>query len=362
MYLDQSKDMKLFVLAVVLLVCTSSFAMTVVNSLDGRDLVSGIYYSAVTNDTIVFATPASTAQDLYGEIGIGQKITLIQSTTNPVIVGLAAGLTDAGNTVQAIQSDDPMATNLELANMSGTHKFVVVDPVYGYNTVSVLPYAKLNGMYLIFMNTDNAKTAATLMKAQGATDILIYGYVDQTVKDAITTAGLTYREINNGDKFDDNIQIDKLYFAQEPSKHQVILSDGNAFDSTMAAGDDPVLLISQIVPDTVYQYIKGEVANGQVIAAMLVDQSYAQTAYNLKTSINNDLGKKVLSIFVKFGESITSAGGQMNQVEAVPAARTVIRPEHNSDRLQHGQTRTRGHIFQYRERSGVCAAQHAGIR
>ncbi len=312
--------MKLVVLALVLLICTSSFAITVVNSLDGRDLISGIYYSAVTNDTLVFATPGSTAQDMYGQIGSGQNITLIQSTANPVIVGLADGLTNAGNTVTIIQSSDPMATNLKLAGMSAVHKFVIVDPVYGYNTVSTLPYAKLNGMYLIFMDRDNAANATALMKAQGATDILIYGYVDPGVTAAITGAGLVYRQINNGDEFDDNAQIIDMYFAQNPSKHQVILSDGNAFDSTMATGNDPIILISPVIPDSVYQYIKAKVASGQIIAAMLVDQSYAQTAYNLKTSINKDLGKsnETLSVFVKFGESITSAGGQMNQVALFP--------------------------------------------
>src|SRR5208283_1626511 len=311
--------MKLFILALVLLICTSSFAMTVVNSLDGRDLVSGIYFSAVTNDTLVFATPGSTAQDMYGQIGTGQNVTLIQSAANPVIVGLAAGLTNAGNTVTIIQSSDPMATNLEFAKTSGTHKFVIVDPVYGYNTVSALPYAKLNGMYLIFMDKDNAANATALMKEQGATDILIYGYVDPEVTAAITSAGLVYRQINNGDEFDDNMQITDMYFAQNPSKHQIILSDGNAFDSTMAAGNDPIVLISPVIPDSVYQYIKGKVASGQIVAAMLVDQSYAQTSYNLKTSINNDLGKNnSLSVSVKFGESITSTGGQMNQVALFP--------------------------------------------
>jgi archaellum component FlaF (FlaF/FlaG flagellin family) len=86
----------------------------------------------------------------------------------------------------------------------------------------------------------------------------------------------------------------------------------------MAAGDDPIVLISPVVPTSVYQNLENEVKKGQVNAAMLVDQSYAQTAYNLKTSINTDLGKKSLSVFVKFGESATASGGQMNQVELFP--------------------------------------------
>jgi len=301
----------------LLLLFTQCFSLTVVNSLDGRDLVSGIYYSALKNDTIVFAAPGATPQSVYAQIGTGQKIQLIQSATHPAIVGMADSLTNAGNQVQIVQSDDPMKTNLDLAKSSGAKKFVVVDPVYGYNTVSVLAYAKQNGMYLIFMDKSNAQSAASLMKAQGATDILIYGFVDKEAKDAMNSTGLTSREINNGDKFDDNMQLADLYFAQNPSKKQIILSDGNAFDSTTAAGDNPVVLISPVIPTSVYQYIKDKVSKGQVTVAMLVDQEYAQTAYNLKTSINTELGSKALSVLVKIGEGAPGSG-DLPQVALFP--------------------------------------------
>ncbi len=66
-----------------------------------------------------------------------------------------------------------------------------------------------------------------------------------------------------------------------------------------------------VIPPSVYDYIKQKVSSGQVKVAMIVDQDYAQTAYNLKTSINNDLGTKALSVLVKFGESTTSGSGVM---------------------------------------------------
>jgi hypothetical protein len=288
----------------------------VVNSFDGRDVVSGIYYAAVKNDTIIFATPSSTAQSIYAQVGSNQNVLLIQSTTTPVIAGLADGLTSQGDTVQTIQSDDPMQTNMNLAALSGASKFVIVDPVYGYNTVSALAYAKLNGMYLLFVDQSNADLVASFMKNQSVVSVLIYGYVDQAVINSLNSQGLPYTQINNGDKFADNMQLDDMYFAMNPSKKQIILSDGNAFDSTMAAGDDPVLLISPVVPDSVYQYLENKVSTGQISAAMLVDQSYAQTAYNLKTSINKDLGSDKLSVFVKFGQS-TGSGG-LGQVELFP--------------------------------------------
>ncbi len=307
---------KLFLACLLVLLCAQCFSITVVNSFDGRDLVSGIYYAAIKNDTIIFATPASTAQSIYAQVGGNQNVLLVQSTTTPIVAGLANGLTSQGDTVQTIQSGDPMQTNMNLAALSGARKFVIVDPVYGYNTVSALAYAKLNGMYLLFVDQSDSDSAASFMKNQSANGVLIYGYVDQAVINSLNSQGLTYTQINNGDKFADNMQLDDMYFAMNPSKNQIILSDGNAFDSTIAAGDDPVLLISPVVPTSVYQYLEKKVSGGQISAAMLVDQSYAQTAYNLKTSINKDLGSDKLSVFVKFGQ--TTGSGGMGQVELFP--------------------------------------------
>jgi hypothetical protein len=307
----------LFLPCLLLLLCAQCFGMTVVNSLDGRDLVSGVYYSAVRHDAIVFAMPGDAAQAVYDQVGTGKSILLIQSADHPIITGLADGLTNKGNTVQTIQSTDPLKTNLDLAQKSGATKFVVVDPVYGYNTVSALAYAKLNGMYLLFADKTNSDQVAAFIKGANAGDVLIYGYSDQEVKASFANAGLSYREINNGDKFDDNMQLDDLYFAQNPSKKQVMLSDGNAFDATTAAGEDPVVLISPVIPVSVYQYIKAKVSSGQVSVAMLVDQEYAQTAYDLKTSINNELGTKALTVLVKIGEATAGTTG-LSQVGLFP--------------------------------------------
>ena len=302
-------------LLLLLFIAPFCFGTTVVNSFDGRDVVSAIYYAAVINEDVVFVTPVYNEQVIYGKIEAGQNVFLVESADNRIIIGMENDLTNRGNTVETFISEDPYETNLELAEKSGATKFILVDPVYGYNAVSVLAYAKLNSMYLIFADKNNMDSVVAFLKSRNPEDILLYGYIDGDVKNALSDSGLGYREINNGDKFDDNLEITKLYFEQNPSKQQVILSDGNGFEDTLAAGDDPAVLISVLVPTAVYDYMKEEAISGQIKVAMVVDQEYAQTAYDLKTSINKEIGSDALHVLVKFGQSV---GTKMYDIEFFP--------------------------------------------
>ncbi|MCX8200143.1 MAG: hypothetical protein N3G76_01605 [Candidatus Micrarchaeota archaeon] len=298
-------------------------ATVVVNSLDGRDVVSGIYYAAVRGEDVVFIRPTYDAQLVYSKIGTNNNVLLIQSKPSPIITGMASELKNRGNRVELVESDDPYKTNLYLADRSGASKFILVDSVYGYNTVSVLAYAKLNSMYLVFVDKSNLGSVISFLKSKSPREILLYGYIDAESKKALDGAGIAYSEINNGDKFDDNLQIADMYFKKNPSKRQVIVSDGNAFEDTIAKGDDPVILVSPLPPVHVYDYIKQKAAQGQIKVLMIVDSEYTQTIYNLKTSINNELGVQALHAFVKIGESVSGSGG-MGPVELFPLPGPVL--------------------------------------
>jgi len=310
---------KLFLL--LLLIAQLCFSIAVVNSLDGRDVVSTIYYAAVTEDKVVFVPPAYNEQVVYSKIGSGGNVLLVQSANSPVITGMKNTLENKGNSVELLVSEDPYTTNLALAERSGARKFILVDPVYGYNTISALAYAKLNKMYLIFADKNNADKVVDFIKTKNPQEILLYGYIDERVKDLLDKNALRYREINNGDKYDDNLALVTLYFQANPSKKQVILSDGNAFEDTIAAGDDPVILISPLVPSATYNYMKEKAASDQIRVAMVVDQEYAQTAYNLKESINKELGEEQLHVLVQLGQSVAGMGMMPVDFFSVPAPR-----------------------------------------
>ncbi len=308
----------------LLLIAPLCFSIAVVNSLDGRDVVSTIYYGAVTNEKVVFVPPAYNEQVVYSKIGSGGNVLLVQSANSPIITGMRNTLENKGNTVELLVSENPYTTNLALAERSGARKFILVDPVYGYNTISALAYAKLNKMYLIFADKNNADVVVNFIKTKNPQGILLYGYIDNDVKDLLNKNNLTYREINNGDKYDDNLELVNLYFQANPSKKQVILSDGNAFEDTIAAGDDPVILISPLIPSATYNFIKEKAASDQIRIAMVVDKEYAQTAYNLKESINKELRGEPLHVLVQLGQSVTGMGMMPVDFFPVPGPMTGL--------------------------------------
>ncbi len=316
--------MKVWILA--LLVISMGFSIVIVNSMDGRDVVSAVYYGAVNEEKVVFVPPMYSENILYGKIGSNQEVVLIESEENPIIVGMKNALENKGNTVILISSVDPYETNINLAESSGAKSFVLVDPVYGYNTVSMLAYAKERGMYLLFVDKDALDDVVEFLDGKNPEEVLIYGYMDEEVKLALGERGIVYNEINNGDKFLDNIEIVEEYFKLTPSKKQVILTDGNAFEDTIIAANDPVVLVSPIIATDTYNFVKQNVESGQISVGLVVDAEYAQTAYDLKTTINTELGGDVLSVLVKFGQS---TGDGIKEVDFFPLRGPIIGLEIN---------------------------------
>ncbi|MFH2101695.1 MAG: hypothetical protein ABII71_06445, partial [Candidatus Micrarchaeota archaeon] len=295
----------------------------VTNSLDGRDVISAMYYAALKGEDFIFSPPVPNAPELYGKIGSGSSILIVQSSSHPALPGMADDLRNKDNEVDVLLSENPYSTNLELARMSGATSFVLVDPVYGYNTISALAYAKMKNMYLIFVDGQNAAQVVSFLKERNPQDLLLYGYTDSNVKDALESGRLPFREINYGDKFEDNLELVRLYQQDSEPPLQVILSDGNAVDDTIAVGDNPVVLISPVIPSIVRDFIKENAVSGKIPVALVVEEGYAQTAYDLKSSINSEVGTDALHVFVKFGESSTLSGGML-PVEFFPLPGPVL--------------------------------------
>ncbi len=277
-------------------------SIVVINSFDGRDVVSGVYYANVVGESVKFVPQSGDVMTTVKKIGSGNSVFLIESKNNPVYAGLDVLLINNWNSVEAYKSEDPYKTNLELAKKSGAKNFILVNPSYGYSAVSVLPYAKLKKAYLLFATKDNIDSLEEVL--QDAESILVYGYVDDEVEKALEATGKRYESINTGDKYGDNIEIVKKYFSLNPSKKQAIFTDGNFLEDSIVAGDDPIIFIGMLVPDETYKFVKDEVEKGQMAVGLVVGEEYAQTAYNLKKRINNELGGNKLSVLVKMGQSV----------------------------------------------------------
>lgn len=324
------------ILLISLMILDFCFAVVVVNSLDGQDVLSAVYYAAVTNDNIGIAYPNYGLSNVYSAAG-SSDVFLVQSSSKPVVADLTELLRQRGNRVEVLNSEDPYKTNLDLARKSNVENFVLIDPVYGYNAVSALAYAKLNKMYLLFADKSNSRQVADFLQSKKPQSILIYGNVDSEVKRDLSDGGLRYSEINNGDKFEDNMDLLDRYFSQKSDKKQLILCDGSAIEDMIATGDDPILFIGMIIPPDVYNYLKQKVENGQITVGLVVDMEYLQTAYNLKERINQELGSKKLSMLVKIGQSSGSKGGMPTgvpfmAVNSPTAGLAIEKIEYNLDK------------------------------
>ncbi len=286
---------KLRIAVFIILALSMANATVIINSNDGRDVVSGTYYASVMGDNALFVVDGMSIEMVASKLKPQESENLIIiEGKNPVMPELKTLIELRGYKVnRIIKSNDPYETNLNLGKelKDEVNGYVIVSPSIGYNAVSPLAYAKVKKYYLIFWNEERGEEIKNLIKDKEA---LVYGYVPESIDNA--------EVIDNGDKYLDNIEIVKRTLALTGTK-QVLLSDGNFLEYTIMNSEYPVLFISTIVPKSIKDFLKEEVKKGNIKVGLVIGEEYINTAYNLKTEINNELGDKKLSVFVKLGES-----------------------------------------------------------
>ncbi|MEM4366834.1 MAG: hypothetical protein QW035_01745 [Candidatus Anstonellales archaeon] len=294
-------------LFVGVLFLNAASALVVTNSADGRDTVSAIYYANVKGEDIRFATRYQNAEMFFYKVGTqGRDILYIESKNYPIFAFAKEKIAQTNTIKEEIISEDPYKTNQLLAKKSGAQNFIIVDPTYGYNTVSVLAYAKATKSYLLFANKDLIADVVAVLKEVGAKKILVYGLVDEEVIVELNKTGIQMEIINNKDKYDDNMQMVERTL-KLTGRRQMIMSDGNAIEESIASGSDPVIFINTLFPRDVEAFLMNKVRDGEVSVFLLIGEEYAQAAYNFKQKAKQELGKEV-SIIAKFGEVIPKMG------------------------------------------------------
>ena len=283
--------------------------VVVSNSAHGIDVISSISYANAKDVDFQFLVTQQGAAENVLKVGSGKEVLLIQSDVNPVSATLVNDLETRGNTVETITSSDPLATNLELAERSGATKFIIVDTTYGYNAVSVMPYAAITKAFIIMADADNAQDVAVFVKGAGAQSVIQYGYLDDAVKTAL---GNSITEvIDTGSKYQDNLKIVGKYLEETGTK-QAILADGSFIEASMAKGDDPVILISALIPNEVRDYI----LNSGINTLVLIGGDLAAAVDSMRQSLKNS-GKEV-SVFVKFGQATPGLDTGVKQLDTFP--------------------------------------------
>lgn len=280
----------------------------IVNSADWTDVYSGVLYANLKGIPNYFLTsPRHATLIPYSIPKSVDRIEIITSRTNPFASGYKALLEIEGyKQVDEIRTSN---INLDLLDeLPEITKFIIIDDSYGYNSISVAPYAVLANYYVLFADRGTIGQVTNVLEDRQVDDIIIYGQVDRQVKSALEEYNPEI--INTGDRFDNNIEIVKKFqdtyskLKGEPRK-QAILNNGEFIESSLMAGNDPVLFIGfSNVPEQVREYI----ADSPLEVGTLVGNELIGTA----TFIRRQTG---LSVFVKFGQGSRTPQTSIAQVE-----------------------------------------------
>jgi hypothetical protein len=156
--------------------------------------------------------------------------------------------------------------------------------------------------------------------------VLVYGSVDSAVISSLDSSGVAYGQIETGDKYSDNVALLEKYYESYDSQGQITFTDGTFLEPSITEGTFPVMFVSHTIPPGSEDYLASLVDEGKVSVGVLVKGDYTSSVYNLMKTINENYEEKMLSVFVKMGQS-SSAGGQMQALDSYPLPSVVLQIE-----------------------------------
>jgi len=272
------------------------------NSKDWRDVYSVMIYGSLIGKPSSFLVSDRHGTLILNSISKGSHIWSISSRKNPYIVGYRSLIESRGYTAEEFSYDN---VNLELAKELGLTNYIIVDDSYGYNAISVAPYAVVSDSYVLFVDRDNVREIDSFLGDVGVYSMLIYGYVDREVKERFEKYNPEYINFD-GDRFANNIAIVEKYQETQHAR-QAILTNGEFIEKEIMSGVEPVIFIgTNNVPDIVREYIQ----DSDIQIGILIGNELVGTA----TFIRRQIG---ISVFVKFAQGARAPRGAISQVEAL---------------------------------------------
>ncbi|HDN64743.1 MAG TPA: hypothetical protein ENF23_00335 [Methanosarcinales archaeon] len=270
----------------------------VTNSGDWRDVYSGVMYANLRGMPASFITDAPHATDMPNYLDKNQDILLVEAETSPFFANYEGTLTTEGFTVsETYKSPDGRGANLHFAGeLPDITNFIVLDDSYGYNAISVAPYAVKSRSWVLFADHENIDEVSGFLDGRTVTNLLIYGRVDRQVNDSLSRYNPEI--IDYGDRFDNNIAITKKY--QDISEiSQIVFTNGEFIENEIMSGREPVLFIgTNVIPEQTVNYLNGSgIDTGVVIGNDLTDAASMITA------------RTGMHVFIKFGQGRGAGGG-----------------------------------------------------
>ena len=153
------------------------------NSEDWRDVYSAMLYGNLIGKPASFLVSDKHATLILNQIAKGSHIWAVSSKKVPYVVGYKNVLESKGYTAEEFVYDN---ANIELAKrLESINNFIVIDDSYGYNAISVAPYAVTTKSYVLFADKGNIKDVDKFLSGRKVDKVLIYGNVDREVKNTL---------------------------------------------------------------------------------------------------------------------------------------------------------------------------------
>ncbi len=304
-----------------LLIASASFAedYVVTNSMDGRDVLTGVFYAKATDSEFRFMPRGGSPELFCMKVGTDHDILLIESSNFPISGYLKTKLESNGNNVEVLESEDPLKTNLDLAVRSDAERFIVVDPSYSDSALSVMPYAARSSSYVIFADKDNIDQVKEIVS--GSEDLIIFGLVDDAVREELSVYNPEI--IGEGsNRYEDNLLIvDKMM--KEYNTKSVILDRGLFLETSMYSGNRPIVLTGRIVPEETRNYLKENFLSGELSGSLVVDRELFIPMQDLGDELEeyykNEKGEsKGFGVLVKFGQATQATGSGVYPLDVFP--------------------------------------------
>lgn len=294
------------IIPILIIPNVSAVEKVISNSADWKDVYSTMLYaSLIGKQPGLFLTSAKHSTILlYSVAKETEGILVVSSRSQPYIVNYKSVMDGQGyqNVEELVSNTINLDLGKRIIEEKNINKFIIVDDAYGYNALSVGPYAALAGYYVLFANERNIGQIDNFLDDANPTEVIIFGQVDEIVKTRLEK--YNPETINKGDRFDNNIEIVKRYL-QIKNTQQILMSNGEFIEASIMSGQDPVLFIGRnTVPQQVQDYIK----ESEFQVAVLIGNELINSA----TTIRRQLG---ISVFVKFAQGARNPEGPIAAVE-----------------------------------------------
>ncbi|MEA2036012.1 MAG: cell wall-binding repeat-containing protein [Nanoarchaeota archaeon] len=282
----------IMMLMVLINVAYAADNQVVINSAKWGDVYSGMVYAVLEDNDPSFLTNKEYSTFIHKTLDKDKGVILIESAKNSFVSDFDVTLESKKlDVVEKIEADN---INLELAKKLETNKFIIVDSAYGYDAVSVAPYAILIDNYVLLANRDTQDDILEFLSENNPKSIIVYGSVSKSFRDQLSKYNPEI--IDKGGKFDNNLEIVSKFLEEKTTK-QVTLTNGKFLEKGLFNKEYPTLFIGlKETPEEVVKFTK----DNNIKTAVVVGNELITSAREFKQKVG------LSSVLVKYAQGVPS--------------------------------------------------------